>query len=104
MIIQVKNTVLEQTARAAYSAVREACPVRTGALRKSITLNISGSRAVISTGKDYGIYVELGTENSPPKPFMSAGIEAAAKRLKQMKISELFHIDAMGGGTQNDRH
>ena len=104
MIIQVKNTVLEQAARAAYSAVKEACPVRTGALRESITLNISGSRAVISAGKNYGIYVELGTENVPPKPFMSVGIEAAERRLKQIKLSEFIHINAMKGGTRNDRH
>lgn len=94
MIIRVKNTVLEQAAQAAYSAAREACPVRTGALRGSITLSISGDRAVISAGRDYGIYVELGTENSPPKPFMSAGIEAAARRLKQIKI--------LGEETQSD--
>lgn len=49
---------------------RALCPVRTGALRNSISAESSGNKAEISAEKEYGVFVEFGTSKMSPKPFM----------------------------------
>lgn len=66
MTIRTENAGGRVLEHAAYSAAIESCHVSTGALHGSISLNISGGRAVISAGKSCGIYAELETENQAP--------------------------------------
>lgn len=46
------------------------CPVDTGALRDSISVNTEGNRAEISANTDYAAYVEFGTSVMAPQPYL----------------------------------
>lgn len=84
------NRAVMRTAEAAFEAAREACPVRTGRLKNSITLSAEGSRAVIFTDVEYGAAVELGTSRQKPQPFLSAGIRKAAHKAGGIFREELL--------------
>lgn len=90
----VRNAV-SYLADAAYEAAREHCPVRTGRLKNSITCAKSGNEAVIFTSVEYAAKVELGTGRQRPQPYLSRGIEKAAKIAGFIFREELFG---------NDRH
>lgn len=69
--------------RAAREA-RETCPVSTGALRKSIEVNIrcedGGVRGEISARVPYAAAVELGTAKKRAQPFLYPAYKANEKR------------------------
>lgn len=58
-------------------------PVDTGALRNSIHATLTGRHtAVIGSDLDYAAYVERGTSDTAPQPFMRP---AAARRIPQLE-------------------
>ncbi len=67
---------MHQTGAAVVARAQAMAPVRTGALRASISYlvqyNEAGGRSTlhIQVGMPYGIYQEFGTRNIPPHPFI----------------------------------
>ncbi len=58
---------------AAAEAVRTAkalVPVRTGALRASISATKTANGAMIRAARPYALYVELGTRRAAPHPYL----------------------------------
>jgi hypothetical protein len=60
---------------AMLGSAREDCPVRTGALRDSLTLDISGDAVSVSTDCPYALSVELGGPHTTPQPFLRRAVE-----------------------------
>lgn len=71
-IDQAVALALEEIGLTAENYAKKACPVDTGRLRSSIThLVDAGENAVfIGTNVEYAPYVELGTVNMGPRPFL----------------------------------
>lgn len=47
------------------------CPVDTGRLRNSISHAVQGDTVYIGTNVEYGPYVEFGTRNQRPQPYLT---------------------------------
>ena len=77
------NTAVITLGELAYEHAREHCPVKTGRLRRSITLRREHNRAkntdtaVIGTFVHYAPCVEFGGINRRPKPFLGNAAEYA---------------------------
>ena len=84
------NSALRKTAEKAYRAAKEECPVRTGKLRNSIELTISGKGAQIGSRLDYAAAVELGTGRTAPNPFLGRAAERIRKEAVRIFIDEMF--------------
>jgi HK97 gp10 family phage protein len=69
--------------------MRSLAPVDTGTLRDSITVTADGVEVLA----DYGIYVERGTSDTPPQPFVLPAVnqnaEPAAADLGRRVIHQL---------------
>ena len=106
---EAAGSILEQAAEAggkiALDDARRRCPVDTGALKASLHLAKSKTRkpeikreVKISPGKKeyYGTFVELGTANINPQPFMRPAIDEnqdrIAKAINQKVLSALGRI------------
>ena len=53
----------------------------TGATRRSITLQLSGDRAVIEALTNYSGYVEVGTRKMEAQPFMQPALEETVPKM-----------------------
>lgn len=58
------------SARQAAEAARNACPVRTGALRASLSAQSLDQGAQVSAARPYAALVEMGSLHRPPQPFL----------------------------------
>lgn len=68
----------QATAKAAADMERDAkafAPVDTGALRNSISTDLSGLSAEIGPTVNYGIYVELGTSRMAPQAYLGPAFD-----------------------------
>ena len=90
----VRNA-LSFTADIALEGAKEHCPVRTGRLKNSISCAKEKNRAVIYTDVEYAAAVELGTSSQRAQPYLSRGLEKAAKTAGIIFREEIFG---------NDRH
>ena len=72
------------------ASAKEYCPVRTGRLKNSISCSKEKNRAVIYTDVPYAASVELGTSRQKPQPYLSRGIDDAAKTAGIIFREELF--------------
>lgn len=69
--------IVEKTALDIVAQAQEAAPVRTGALRASIGMEMTGpAEATVSVGVDYGLFVELGTVKMGAQPYLTPAVEA----------------------------
>ena len=77
------RTAINALGNIAYNEAREKCPVKTGRLKRSITLRKDHNRAlgsdsaVIYTTVPYAAKVEFGGLRRRPKPFLENGIRKA---------------------------
>ena len=65
------DAALTYAAQKALSAALDAVPVRTGALRASLSLRREGKSAVLSARRPYALYVEM------KKPYLRPAVKAA---------------------------
>ena len=77
---------LEAVGIEAESDAAAICPVDTGRLRNSITHTIDdgGKAAIIGTNVSYGIYVHMGTRNTPAQPFLTDAITQNADKYRSI--------------------
>src|SRR5262245_21743134 len=77
LVALIKTAALRVEAGAKLRA-----PVRTGFLRNSIqTVFDSDLTAVVFVGAEYGIYIELGARNRPPRPFLLPALEEVTREI-----------------------
>lgn len=65
-----------ETAEAVAVEARKLAPVDMGRLRSSIQAQATDTGAEVVVGVEYGQFVELGTSNQPPQPFLIPAVEA----------------------------
>lgn len=84
-------TALEETGLVAEGYAKRACPVDTGRLRNSIThiVDEGGKCAVIGTNVEYAPYVELGTRNQKPQPYLKPAAEDHASTYRSIFLKHL---------------
>jgi len=86
IIIQLTN-IFEQSA----TRMRSDCPVRTGFLKKSITLNKSAQGSIliqINITAKYAGFVNFGTVRMRPRPFASNGYNFILSEMKRINLGE----------------
>ena len=64
------SEIIAAGADAVCDNAKSICPVDTGALRDSISITTVGNRAEISANTDYAAYVEFGTSQMAPQPYL----------------------------------
>jgi len=67
----VEATWVDEWAEKVADEMRNRAPVLTGALRNSITTIPTG----VIVGVDYGAYVEYGTSDTAPQPFVGPAVD-----------------------------
>lgn len=78
---EASSKALTGIARKLRDDARSSAPVDSGALRDSIKVSGSrGSRTVYSDVR-YAAFVEFGTSDTPPQPFLWPAVPAARKAL-----------------------
>ncbi len=82
----------------ALETAREEVPVDTGALKDSLQMAQAGLEGSIQTGKEYAVYVELGTARSAAQPFLRPAFLAGAETFRREAAAAIFG----GGGTTDD--
>jgi len=90
---KLPEAVHEFVSKAAHDVEANAkavVPVRTGALKNSITTEFtSPTRAVVAPHMDYAAYVEFGTRRQRAKPYM----RPAAERVRPAFIEALRRLE-----------
>lgn len=67
---RIVNRYLDKVAANVVQDSKLNAPVKTGALRESIQSGKEGSSILIFSDIEYAKYVELGTRNQTPNPFL----------------------------------
>lgn len=96
---QVRDTV-RRGAFEIQARGRVLCPVRTGNLRNSISVDFRGSNAHVAQAEigpeaNYGGFVELGTERQAPQPYMGPAFDQVEPSI----IAGLESINPLGNVT-----
>lgn len=55
--------------------------LRTGEMRDSIAVDVTGQTAVIGSDSDIAVWQELGTKHIPPRPFLGPAAAAAGPKI-----------------------
>lgn len=73
-----------------HNKAKEKAPVRTGALRNSITYELEDEyTAKIGAYMPYAIYVEFGTRKMEARPYLTPAFEEVEKEFKE-KLAEIL--------------
>lgn len=84
------TTALTEVFDAGANRMRSDCPVRTGNLKRSITLNTSSSENTlvqINIPTGYAGFVNFGTSKMRPRPFASNGYNFILSEMKNIKFT-----------------
>ena len=81
------GTAVQKTAHDIEATAKAAAPVDTGALRNSISTEVTGGTgdvtAVVGPTVEYGGYVELGTSRMGPQPYLAPAFDQHLPALEQ---------------------
>ena len=93
----VKATMVSSASMTTIAAklrddARAAAPVATGALRNSIVVRSGRDHRTVSATAPYSSFVEFGTSDTAPQPFMWPQVPAASRALEEA----LLKIDPFG--------
>ena len=65
------SPALEAVGLQAEAYAKDLCPKVTGRLQNSISHAVQGDTVYIGTNVEYGPYVEFGTRNQRPQPYLT---------------------------------
>ena len=68
------EVALEEIGLTAEGFAKKKCPVDTGRLRNSISHASTEDTAYVGTNVEYAVYVEMGTVNTKPQPYLRPAI------------------------------
>lgn len=76
------------------SAPGEAPAVDTGTLRASVTHVVDEGKmeGLVGTHEDYGLYLEVGTSNIRPRPWLTPSLESNRSKIIEMCKSEVVAV------------
>ena len=77
-------TLLKKIAIDVQDTAKGLAPVRTGALRDSITASVETESltAIIGSDLDYAIFVELGTRKQAPQPYLRQALSSSTTEIQ----------------------
>lgn len=77
---------LDQVSDMVRDDAKSNCPVKTGALKASIRkeVDMTEMAAYVGSDLDYSVYVELGTQNRQPNPFLRRALDKAQQFLNMI--------------------
>jgi len=88
--IDVESSVsVRAAAEATEARARTMAPVRTGRLRESISSDHDGTEATVTADADYAVYVEFGTSNMAPQPFMFPAGDFGERVLEELSENDV---------------
>lgn len=79
--VPAASAAVEKTAQETAELARQLAPVDTGALRGSITVESGGLTAEVGSDLEYAGYVEYGTSDTAPQPYMGPAADQAEPHL-----------------------
>ncbi len=82
--------VVARTCLAIEGTAKVLAPVRTGALRNSITSEVQGTHGEVYTDISYAIFQEQGTSRMPPHPYLGPAADRHTPAFEQA-------IEQLGG-------
>lgn len=68
------EVALEEIGLTAEGFAKKKCPVDTGRLRNSISHASTEDTAYVGTNVEYAVYVEMGTVNTKPQPYLRPAV------------------------------
>lgn len=68
------EVALEEIGLTAEGFAKKKCPVDTGRLRNSISHASTEGTAYVGTNVEYAVYVEMGTVNTKPQPYLRPAV------------------------------
>lgn len=74
---------------AAEGRAKMKCPVDTSRLINSITNSIKDRTVYIGTNVEYAVYVEMGTVNTPPQPYLRPAIANHIDNYRNIALVQL---------------
>lgn len=77
--VRAKN---EAAAVVVENSAKRRCPVDSGRLRSSITHDSDGDGFIVGTNVEYASFVELGTRNMAPEPYLVPGLQESVGELQ----------------------
>lgn len=86
------RSALDEMGTKCVGHAREVVPVKTGWLRDSIEHEVRGKSVDIGTNVYYAAYVELGTETSPPRPYLRPALENHEKEYVNILVDKVKAI------------
>lgn len=86
---QAKQATLAQAADLVVDAAKENAPVESGALMESIGGEVSGDTLTVGASAPHAAYVEFGTREQPPQPFLGPALEGNAGTIQAIFAEEL---------------
>lgn len=82
---QKLGDALQTLANEIVAEAQSTVAVDTGALRDSLTSEVSGELEIeVHDGVEYGQWVEFGTQKMPARPFLTPAVEKARGRLPEL--------------------
>jgi HK97 gp10 family phage protein len=86
---------VDRVERGALQTAQDNAPVLTGTLRRSLRTRRTGLAFTLESSVDYSVYVEYGTSDTAPQPFVAPAVDEWEPRL--VRELELVRDRAVGG-------
>lgn len=89
---EAAGRVVKKTAFDVEAGAKAVVPVDTGNLKNSIAAEMTGpAEAIVGTGVEYSVYVELGTVKMAARPYLIP----AAEHARPSFIEAMSHLERM---------
>lgn len=86
---ELMESIVEETAIRVDAEAKKKCPVDTGNLRASISMEIDGFEAEVGTNVEYASFVEYGTSKSAAQPFMTPAKQKVENEMEKIVLKEV---------------
>ena len=86
---ELMEDIVEQTALRVDKEAKKNCPVDTGNLRASISIDLNGMEAEVGTNVEYAPFIEYGTSKSKAQPFLTPAKQTVEGQLDKIIKKEV---------------
>lgn len=86
---ELMENIVTETALRVDREAKKRCPVDTGNLRASISMDVKGIEAEVGTNVEYAPYIEYGTSRQKAQPFMTPARQKVENELNKIIVREV---------------